>query len=73
MVVVLLLTGHRKKAKASFAALWQRCQSAASPFSLDWDTEVKAVPLVQRSQRVLLKSDALALTEMARKNREGSL
>lgn len=73
MVVVLLLSGQKKKAKASFAALWQRYQSATSPFSLDWDTEVKAVPLVQKSQRVLLKSDALALTEKAKKNREESL
>lgn len=73
MVAVLLLTGQRKKARASFAALWQRCQSAISPFSLHWDTEVQAVPLGQRFQTVLPKSDALASTEMSTKKGKGRL
>lgn len=73
MVAVLLLTGQRKKARASFAALWQRCQSATSPFSLHWDTEVQAVPLGQRFQTVLPKSDALASTEMSTKKGKGRL
>ena len=72
MIVVLLLTGQRKKARANCAALWQRCQSATSPSSLDWDTELWAVPLVQRFQTVPPKSDASALTEMARKGGKGS-
>lgn len=43
----------------------------ASPFSLDLDTELQAVPFGQRFQTVPPKSDASALTEMAKKKGEG--
>lgn len=69
---MLLVTGQRKKAKANCAALWQMHLSAASPFSLDWDMELQAVPFGQRFQIVPPKSDASALTEMAKKKGEGS-
>lgn len=44
--------------------------SAASPFSLDWGMELQAVPFGQRFQTVPPKSDASALTEMAKKKGE---
>lgn len=64
------MTGQRKKAKANCAALWQMHLSAASPFSLDWDMELQAVPFGQRFQTVPPKSDASALIEMAKKKGE---